>query len=274
MSDFANQGNQSGQSNQGGQSSGASMGVQYINTGTVEAREAEARQAEEAAKAENNDGQEFDFNTFWKGPEGKEDKPSKDGKPADDSDPSGQPGDRPQNGAAQLKEKIDNLAFGEMNLSDEDIEAINNGDLSPLSKSMADVGRQTVMHTIATLAPMLQQMQEGLTSSLSSKIEAALQSDKADGALHSSILSGVAEDKREYVKPVAQAFMQQAMKRNNGNVEKATRETKMAISGLIEGLAGSVDLHTAPLNSGNDGSSDGNSGGDTDWAQFAKDLTR
>lgn len=248
-------------------------GFQYIDTGTVRAREEQELAESTPDKKEDNDGQSFDGAAFWKGPEGDKSPGSGTGSPADDSSSSGQPGnENQQNPVDALNAKIKEMDFGIQEFTESEVSQINNGDNTPLMNRITDASREAVRQTIMTIAPMMQQMQTGIMDQVNERINSSIQHDRATQTLQSEILAGVPEANRASVSPVAEAVFAQALKNSDGDRQKAVTESKAAIRNMVEGLAGSLDLSVAAPTTGTE-SPDTSTEGGFDWNEFSG-LTR
>lgn len=249
------------------------QGFQFIDTGTVSARE-QQEQESNPDNSQDNNGQAFDGAAFWNGPEDEGSTSSNTNSPAEDSTTSGQPGNQsPQNPVDALNKKIEQMDFGVSDFTEAEVNQINQGDNSPLTDRIKNVGQEAVRQTIMTMAPMMQQMQTGIMEAVQSEISKSFKTDKAEQVLQRDILDSVPAENRASVKPVAEAVFAQALKNSKGDTAAASQQTKVVIGDMVKGLAGSLDLTVAAPNSGQDGSDNQSMAAEVDWTEFAG-LTR
>lgn len=257
-----------------------SIPIQHIDTGTVKHMEEQLNQGSDSGEAEgnnsggdqNNAGQNFDINKFWKGPEGDDKSGSQQAPDGQNQHPSGQ---QAQNPVEELNNRISEMDFGGFEATEALSQTMADGDMSEFNKQLNGMLQKTVKNAILTIAPMLKDLETRAEQKIESHVNDKLLQNSSRNTLRTEILSSVPQDKVEFVEPFAEAIFTQSMKHTGNNEAKAVTMAKEMLSNMVSGLAGSANLNVAPKNSGEQSS--GNRGDrlteNEDWLSVAKQLT-
>jgi len=120
-----------------------------------------------------------------------------------------------------MERHLKSLGFG-IQLSQEDLGRMQNGDMEPLQTQMTDLANKVYT---TTLQHMSQFVDRKISDGIDKGIQRVLGTTRLDASM-SRLHEELPFTKKESIRPVAKAVFQQMLKKNKGDVDEAIKNTR------------------------------------------------
>lgn len=176
---------------------------------------------------QNNNSQTPDFKSFWNPSAGDDDKST-------NRQDNGNNGNPPANPLQAMQERFNTASFGESFMTPAMVEEMGKGNFDPFNKGLEAYGRNVMKETVLTLAPVLKQMAEEITSGARGYTDSILGTRDTDSFLRDNIPAARSPE----TAPMVQEVFKTAMTHTKGNKDEALKMTKQMLAITAKNFAG------------------------------------
>lgn len=193
---------------------------------------------------QNNNGQKFDPASFWNEPEAENNSSPQSGGSVDGGNQSS--GTQQDQVGTALASQLGALNFGEGVLTQEAMEAANNGDLKPFHTNLNKFGQDVTKQALTMSVQVMQEFGQRLLQVVESKINGQLTSRDNTAELVKDFPAAA----NPKVAPVIQSIFDRALRLTKGNRGEAIAMTKEMMKAVATETSGDLNLSLAPTTPG------------------------